>query len=230
MSRTTNNAVQRRRSCRRATAAGALSVLALAAVPLAARASSSSSEDSTQFSVITGGLTFTPAPAMPNLSSVHLEGAAQSTHTTMTDFGVTDATGSDAGWNVTVEGASGPSKSAVFAQYCPRAACGADPEGYVAGGATLASDSLTLDSSGASLVAEGGSGAAPTLECSSACDVDSATAVKIASAAEKAGLGSWRTSGWSPTSLTLATPSTLKPLPNEEVYRVDLLWTLGSGP
>jgi len=54
--------------------------------------------------------------------------------------------------------------------------------------------------------------------------------VKIVSAAEKAGMGTFLTSGWSGTSLALDTPSTLKLRPNEEVYRVNLLWTLSTGP
>jgi hypothetical protein len=119
----------------------------------------------------------------------------------------------------------------VFAQYCPKTKCGTDAEGYVGGGQTLAANSLTLNSTGASFSAQGGStGTAPTLQCSSACNVDHATGVKIASAALNAGMGTWLTTGFGGTSLALATPSTLKVLANEEVYRVNLLWTLGVGP
>jgi hypothetical protein len=120
----------------------------------------------------------------------------------------------------------------VFAQYCPKPSkCGSDNEGYVPSGATLPANSLTLNSTGASFKAEKEStGTLPTLQCSSACNVDSATAVKIASAAEKAGMGTFKTQSWSATSLALATPSTLKALSNEEVYRVNLLWTLATGP
>jgi hypothetical protein len=53
--------------------------------------------------------------------------------------------------------------------------------------------------------------------------------VKIASATATAG-GTWTTTGWSATSLALTAPTTLKVLPNEEVYRVNILWTLASGP
>jgi WxL domain surface cell wall-binding len=188
-------------------------------------------EDKTQFSVTAGSLSFSTVPAMPTLSSVTLNGTAQTTNTTMTNFGVADATGSGSGWNVTVAGQSGSEKSAVFAQYCPNATCGADSKGYVPSGATLAANSLTLGSTGASFSAQNGStGTAPTLQCSSACNVDSASAVKIASAALNAGMGTWLTTGWSATSLALATPSTLKALSNGEVYRVNLLWTLSTGP
>jgi hypothetical protein len=197
-----------------------------AAVSIAATA-----EDKTLFSVTAGSLSFSTVPAMPTLTSITLNGQAQTTTSTMTNFGVADATGSGSGWNVTVAGQSGSEKSAVFAQYCPNATCGVDVKGYVPSGATLPANSLTLNSTGASLAAQNGStGTLPTLQCASACNVDSATAVKIASAALSAGMGTWLSSGFTATSLSLATPSTLKALANAEVYRVNLLWTLGTGP
>jgi hypothetical protein len=209
----------------------ALAAFALLAALLPASAMAATAEDKTQFSVTAGALTFSTVPAMPTLTSVTLNGAAQTTNTTMTNFGVDDATGSGSGWNVTVEGQSGVGKSAVFAQYCGKAKCGSDSEGYVGAGQTLSANSLTLNSTGASFSAQSGStGTAPTLQCSSACNVDHATGVKIASAATSAGLGTWLTTGFSGTSLTLSTPSTLKLLSNEEVYRVNLLWTLSTGP
>ena len=196
-----------------------------------ASAGAATAEDKTQFSVTAGSLSFSTTPTMPTLSSITLNGAAQTTTTTMTNFGIADATGSGSGWNTTVAGQSGAGKSAVFKQYCPTATCGADPEGYVTGGATLAANSLTLNSTGASLAAQSGTtGTAATLQCSTACNVDSASAVKIASAAVSAGMGTWLTTGFSGTSLSLATPTTLKALSNGEVYRVNLLWTLATGP
>jgi hypothetical protein len=60
--------------------------------------------------------------------------------------------------------------------------------------------------------------------------VDHPSAVKVASAAAGDGMGTWLTSGFTGTSLSLATPSNLKALSNGEVYRVNLLWTLSSGP
>jgi hypothetical protein len=197
----------------------------------ASTAAAATAEDKTQFSVIAGSLSFSTTPAMPTLASITLNGSAQTTNSTMTNFGIADATGSGSGWNTTVAGQAGAGKSAVFKQYCPTATCGADPEGYVTGGATLAANSLTLNSTGASFAAQSGTtGTAPTLQCSTACNVDSATAVKIASAAVSAGMGTWLTTGFSATSLALSTPSTLKALSNGEVYRVNLLWTLGTGP
>ena len=198
---------------------------------LPAAALAATQEDKTQFSVTAGTLSFSTAPTMPTLSAITLNGTAQTTTTTMTNFGVGDATGSGSGWNATVAGQSGTGKSAVFAQYCPKATCGSDAEGYVASGATLAANSLTLTSTGASFTGQSGStGTGPTLQCGSSCNVDSASAVKIASAAANAGMGTWLTGSWGATSLSLATPSTLKALANTEVYRVNLMWTLSTGP
>jgi hypothetical protein len=194
-------------------------------------ASAATQEDKTQFSVTAGSLSFSTVPALPTLTSITLNGQAQTTTTAMTNFGIADATGSGSGWNTTVAGQTGSEKSAVFAQYCPTATCGSDVKGYVPSGATLAANSLTVSSTGASFAAQNGStGTAPTLQCATACNVDSATAVKIASAAINAGMGTWLTTAFGVASLSLATPTTLKALSNGEVYRVNLLWTLGTGP
>jgi WxL domain surface cell wall-binding len=172
---------------------------------------------------------FVAAPKLPTLPAVTLNGKARAVNTTMANFSVIDTRGTKAGWNITVVGQSGTGKSAVFAQYCPKALCGADAEGYVTGGQKMAANSLTLNSTGAKF--SGGTGAAPTLQCSTACKVDTATAVKIASAATGgAGESTWTTSGFSATSLALAIPTTLRTLKNEEVYRVNILWTLATGP
>jgi hypothetical protein len=213
----------------------ALTVLMLACALAAltpAAALGATQENTTQFSVTAGSLTFSTAPALPTLSSITLNGSAQTTTTAMTNLGVADATGTGSGWNVTVAGQSGSGKSAVFAQYCPTATCGADTgPAYVPSGATLAANSLTLNSTGASFTGQSGTtGTGPTLQCSTACNVDSATAVKIASAALNAGMGTWLTGAFGASSLSLATPTTLKALANGEVYRVNLLWTLSTGP
>jgi hypothetical protein len=208
-----------------------LAVVYVVSAQAPAVSAAATAEDKTLFSVTAGSLSFSTVPAMPTLTSVTLNGQAQTTNTSMTNFGVADATGSGSGWNVTVAGQSGSEKSVVFAQYCPTATCGSDVKGYVPSGATLPANSLTLGSTGASFAAQNGStGTAPTLQCGSACNVDSATAVKLASAALSAGMGTWLTSAFTGTSLSLATPSTLKALANGETYRVNLLWTLGTGP
>lgn len=175
-------------------------------------------------------LKFGTAPALPALPTLTLNAQSQTTTTKMTNFAVTDTTGSNKGWKVTVQGQSGSGKSAVFAQYCPETAgCGADAFGYVSSGKTLPANSLRLSSSGATFT--GGTGSAPTLQCSTACNVDTATAVKAASAAEGgAGAGTWTTTGFSAASLSLASSTTLRILPSKELYRVNILWTLATGP
>ena len=178
----------------------------------------------------TGALGFDVAPATPALPAVTLKGQAQTTNATMSNFAVDDTT-SGTGWNVTVAGNANTGKSPVFKRYCPNPTCGADAgPGYITGGATLPAGSLTLNSTGASWSTVGGAGAAPAFQCGAGCPVDASSATKIVSTASGAGLGPWKSSGFSATSLALSTPSTLRALPESEVYRVDLLWTLSSGP
>ena len=205
-------------------------LLACFACALPAAAFGATSEDKAEFSVKAGSLSFSTAPAMPPLSEVTLTGGAQTTNTTMTNFGVKDATGSGSGWNATVAGQSGTEKSAVFAQYCPTATCGSDSKGYVPSGATLPANSLTLNSTGASFT--GGLGTAPTLECASGCVLDGSTPVKVVSNTTGllAGEGVWSTTGFSANSLALAAPTTIRALQNEEIYRANVLWTLSTGP
>jgi len=176
-----------------------------------------------------GAFEFSIAPKLPTLTTVKLNGAAQTVNSTMASFAVIDTRGTKSGWNVTAQGQTGTGKSAVFKQYCPKAKCGSDSEGYVTGGQTMAANSLKLNSTGATF--KGGTGAAPTLQCGAGCNLDSATAVKIASAATGgAGEATWTTSGFSAGSLALAVPTSLRTLAGEEVYRVNILWTLSTGP
>jgi hypothetical protein len=172
---------------------------------------------------------FGTAPALPTLPTLTLNAGAQTTHATMNNFSVEEGLLEGGGWNVTVAGQSGSGKSAVFAQYCPSAKCGSDSEGYVGSGQTLPANSLTLNTTGASWT--GGGGSTPAFQCSSSCNVDSATAVKIVSTASGGlGLTTWTTTGFSASSLSLATSSQLRVLPASEVYRVNIVWTLASGP
>ena len=176
-----------------------------------------------------GALAWNVAPAVPDLGTLALSGAAQTTNAQMADFSVDDTTGSAAGWNVTVNGDASVGKSAVFKRYCPNATCGSDSgPGYVSGGATLPAASLKLNTTGASW--SGGSGTTPAFQCSAGCSVDATSATRIVSAATSGGLGPWSASGFSGTSLTLSTPSTTRSLPASEVYRADLVWSLNSGP
>lgn len=170
-------------------------------------------------------LAFGTAPKLPTLPSVTINGKSQTINATMAGFSVT--TSETAGWNVTVQGQTGAGKSAVFAQYCAAAKCGTEAEGYKPGGFTLPANSLTLNTTGAKFA--GGTGTAPSFECAAGCHVDSATAVKIVSAPVKAG-GTWTASGFSTSSLQLAVPTTLRALAASQVYRVNILWTLSTGP
>ncbi|MEA2435817.1 MAG: hypothetical protein QOF65_373, partial [Thermoleophilaceae bacterium] len=177
-----------------------------------------------------GTLAFGVAPDTGTLPGVTLNGQAQTTTSQMSDFAIDDTTGSSSGWNVTSAGDGSAGKSAVLKQYCTQAGgCGAHPLGYVTGGQTLPAGSLKLSSTGASFT--GANGTAPTFQCSAGCTLDSAAPTKVAAAAAGgAGLGPWRTTGLSASSLSLSTPTTLRALPANEVYRADLLWTLSSGP
>ena len=201
---------------------------ALAVCVLPASALGATSNDTTQFQVSAGALTFSSAPDVPTLNGVSLNGQSQSTNSQMANYALQDATGSGSGWNLTVAG-DAPSGSAVFKEYCPGGACGS--AGYVTSGITLPANSLTLNSTGAGFTGlNGTTGTAPAHQCGSGCFVDAGSASKVVSAAASAGMGTWQANSYSSSSLVLATPSTLKALPTNEVYRVNLLWSLNSGP
>lgn len=193
-----------------------------------------SGQNRSKTNTITVGEAFglSPAPTLPALGAVTLNGQAQSTNATMSSFGVIDSPGSsDAGWNVTVASDASGGKPGVFGQYCPGpSACGSDPAGqYVSGGFSLAANSLTLNTSTGSW--SGGTGTQPSFNCNSGgCGVDAASPTKIASAPNGGGTGLWSATGFGSSSLSLLTPSTLRVLPSSEVYRLDVVWTLNSGP
>jgi len=198
-----------------------------------------SAEVSHAITVAEGTLTFfTISPTLPVLPGVTLNGEAQTTTTTMSNFTVDDArSGAGAGWNVTVASLAtvGTTVSETFKEYCNSAsACGPNAaERYVSGGRELPANSLTLKKTTASFTAlPGGTGSAPALECATECHVDHSTPEKVASAAAAGtAKGGWQTTGFSGASLSLATPMNLYVLPNaNEVYRVDIVWTLNSGP
>jgi hypothetical protein len=209
-------------------AAGAVAAL-LGSAPLAVAVTAN---DTTQFAVTAGTLSFGTAPDAPNLPGLTLNGQAQTLNAQMANFSMLDATGSGSGWNVSVIGDASGGKSAVFKQYCPNATCGSDTgPGYVTSGATLVANSLTLNSTGAGFTAQNGTtGTAPTHQCGAGCNVDSASTSKIVSAALNAGMGTYQANSYSATSLALSAPTTIKALQTNEVYRVDLVWSLNSGP
>ena len=173
-------------------------------------------------------VSFSTAPNAPNLPTVNLNGTAQTDNATMANWGVSQ-TLAITGWNVTVEGDTSAGKSAVFKQYCPNATCGSHSgPGYIAGGHTFAAGSLTLDSSGADWT--GGIGTKPSHLCNAGCLMDTTTPVKVANISGGL-LGTWTTTGYSSSSLQVSVPTTTRALTEPgEVYRVDLVWTLSSGP
>jgi hypothetical protein len=181
-----------------------------------------------------GALIFNPAPTLPSLGTITLNGQSQIKNAQMNNFGVNDTTTNPSGWNVTAAGDGTASNSAVFKQYCNSgSACngGSHPaNSYVSGGFTLPANSLTLNSTSASFT--GGTGSAPTFQCGGgSCAIDSATPTKIASAANgSAGTGLWSTTGFTSSSARLSTASTLRALPASEIYRVNVVWSLNSGP
>jgi hypothetical protein len=174
-------------------------------------------------------VSFSTAPNAPNLPSLTLNAQAKTLNATMANWGVTQAT-TQSGWNVTVQGDTSAGKSAVFKVYCPNASCGTDTgPAYVTGGSTLAANSLKLNSTSADWTT--GTGTKPTHSCNSGCNVDAAAPVKVASAATTVGLTTWSTTAYSATSLALSVPTTIRiPKQTGEIYRLDLIWTLNTGP
>jgi hypothetical protein len=203
---------------RRRLAAYAITLLAGGVVVLAAPAGSWA----------VGLVKFVAEPKLPALPTVALNASAQTSNATMANFSVEESLLTE-GWKITVAGLEGVGNSAVFAQYCPNATCGTDVKGYVTGGFTLPANSLTLQTEGAKF--SGGTGKVPAFQCSS-CNLDSATAVKVVSeaAAALSQTGTWKTEGCPEKSVALSTPTTLRALSNGEVYRVNIVWTLSTGP
>ena len=169
----------------------------------------------------------TTAPTLPTLSNVTLNGRAQTTTTPWSTAFAMTSSGTNNGWNLSVNGNSAAGKSAVFKEYCPNTTCGTHSgPGYVAGGFTLPAGSLTWNTTGAGWTS---TGIRPAYQCNStACPIDNATATKVVSASRFASLATWTSSGSS--TLSLSTPASLRKLQTGEVYRVDVVWTLSSGP
>lgn len=237
MHMTTPHASSRTRSRR-----AGLALLAVSAMLAAFAPGAQAALDNTQFSVTGGALNLSTPPAVPPLPGLTLNGSAQTLNAQMPNWTAADATGTGSGWNLNVVGDSSAGKSAVFKEYCTdgtvtnncsTAVGGGAGPGYVTTApATLAANSLKLSSTSATMVASGGSsGTAPTHSCSTACNTDSATSVKVASAALNAGMGTWTGGAYSATSIALSAPTTIKAIgTGNKVYRVDLIWTLSTGP
>jgi hypothetical protein len=210
-----------------------IAVLAALVGPVPAAAMAASVNDSTRFAVIPGPLGFGD-PDQPQLPSLAFNVHAQAINAQMSNFAVTDASGAGEGWNLTVSGAGGNGTSPVLRQYCPRARCGGHHgRGFVAGGAVLPSGSMMLDSRGADFTSDAvGASVKPIHECDAGCLLDTSplAPTRIVAAATGAGLGTFRAAGFSAKSLKLVAPGTNRIFQPHEVYRVDLSWTLNTGP
>ena len=231
---TTRPTIARQRATAVALVGAALVSLFLLLAPKA-----EANNDKTYFTVTAGALEFATAPALPVLTGVTLNGEAQSTHTNMTNFKVKDARGTGVGWHVSVSSRPtvGTTVSEKFKEYCESASvCGANAaERYVAGGKELEADSLTLNATGGTFSPSDANVPTYTAECLAGCTIDTpeGTPHKVVSAAVNKGMGKYETAfnNAEPHGLMLATPMNLATLPNaNEVYRVDVVWTLATLP
>ncbi len=222
------------RAIARALAGAALVSLFLLLAPKA-----EANNDKTYFTVTAGALEFATAPALPVLTGVTLNGEAQNTHTNMTNFKVKDARGTGAGWHVSVSSAKtvGTTVSEKFKEYCESASvCGAnEAHHYVTGGKELEANSLTLNATGGTFTPSDANVPTYTAECLAGCTIDTpeGSPHKLLSAAVNKGMGTYETAfnNTEPHGLMLATPMNLSTLPNaNEVYRVDVVWTLATLP
>ena len=110
-----------------------LQALLLSATLAPGAALAATQEDHTQFSVIAGSLSFSTVPGLPALSSVTSRPSADHQHNDdqlRRGRRHRQRLGLERHGRRTV----GTGKSAVFAQYCPKAKCGSENEGYVPSG------------------------------------------------------------------------------------------------
>ena len=179
-------------------------VAVIGSVTVIASPISAFAADESSATVSAGSLTITN-PAVGDFA-VTLDGTAKSANSTFDDFSVTDATGSGAGWSVTV-GAS------QFAEYADSA--------YVPDGKTLAVDSLSM--AAPTVAANGTSSPEPTLP-NGPYTIDGAT-VEVASAATDQGMGTYDFTQ-AATPLTLSVPANAY----AKTYRSTVTVSVVSGP
>ena len=129
--------------------------------------------------VLTAGTLSLSAPTVGNFGTVTLDGSAKTTSATVSTFSVNDARGSGAGWNVTVQATQ-----------------------FTMTGHTLPMGSIAMPAPTVAK-ADATSNAVPSITAGPYV-IDSASAVKISSAAVDSGMGSYNfTSG----NLTLTIPA-----------------------
>lgn len=152
-----------------------------------------------------GSLTITN-PLVADFAGVTLDGTAQTRTATLAGFSVTDSTVPGPGWNVTVQ-------ATRFTEYSAGA--------YVAGGKTLPAGSLTMPAP--TVTANGTSSPPPTIQPGAPWAIDTAGAVKIASAAVGEGMGQY---DFGAVTLSLTVP----PNAYARTYRSDITVSAVTGP
>jgi hypothetical protein len=165
--------------------AALLAALGVAAIPAEAAFAD------TGVTVNAGSLSMT-TPTVANFNGVTLNGAAQDTTASMGTFSVTDATGGGSGWHVTAQ-------ATQLAEWDATLNAGAG--GYVSGGKTLPSSSLSV--SAPSVAANGTTSAAPTVG-TGPFTIDGGSAVTVATAAANTGMGTY---DFGTSTLTLSVPA-----------------------
>lgn len=197
---------------RRIAAVGAAS-----AVLVGSMVSTAAAADATDV-VVTGSSSLTiNNPLAGNFTGVTLDGTAKTTYTTFENITPTDARGTGAGWNVTVQGTQ-------FAEHNGTA--------YVTSGKTLPLSSLSM-AAVTITKSDSTSSAVPTATAGPFA-IDTASAVKISSAAaDGTGMGSYTftqgdldtvTAGSQPLKLTVPASAYAK------TYRSDVTVSIVSGP
>lgn len=156
---------------------------------------------------VTGGSLSITNPLAGDFAGVTLDGTAKTTTATFAGFSATDARGTGAGWNVTVQ-------ATQFKEY----AAGA----YVVAGKTLALNSLSL--AAPTVAANATTSTAPSITAGP-YNVDAASAVKIASAAADTGMGKYDFTQ-AATPLTLSVPASAF----AKTYRSDVTVSVVTGP
>lgn len=186
-----------------------IAVVAAAAVGVSASPALAATDDTNV--TVTGGVLSITNPVVANFTGVTLNGAAQTTTAAVGAFSVNDATGTGSGWNVTVQ-------ASQLAQYDSTLNAGAG--GYVTGGRTLALNSLSLP---ASTVASPNTTSPDPSITAGPYLIDSASAVKVASAAANEGMGEY---DFSAATLTLSLPASVY----AANYRSDVTLSVVTGP
>lgn len=186
-----------------------IAVVAAAAVGVSASPALAATDDTNV--TVTGGVLSITNPVVANFTGVTLNGAAQTTTAAVGAFSVNDATGTGSGWNVTVQ-------ASQLAQYDSTLNAGAG--GYVTGGRTLALNSLSLP---ASTVASPNTTSPDPSITAGPYLIDSASAVKVASAAANEGMGKY---DFSAATLTLSLPASVY----AANYRSDVTLSVVTGP